>query len=203
MLLPRYTNVWTTWLFMTLFMYWFQRFVRCWSFIDNVILSWKKNVLRSILVGGEVSEPPEMYSTNCNMYHLNFGKCSSGKSNFTFLEWSSCLTDLDSAGTTRAPCVAASRITRPHEDTAIVSCTPDEDPYNWQSCHRASECQISFRRISEVWINRTGGGPGWGWVSCSNVFDADDQYLEVLKFSWIPGHYIASQVIIMTIDRTD
>ena len=33
---------------------------------------------------------PEMYSANdCKMYHLNFGKCSSGKSNFTFLEWSS------------------------------------------------------------------------------------------------------------------
>ena len=143
----------------TLFMCWFPRFVRCWSFIDNVILSWKQNVLGSILVGGEVTEPPEMYSMNCKMYHLNFGKCSSGKSNFTFLEWSSCLTDLDSAGATRAPCVAASRITRPHEDSAKVS--------------------------------------------CSIVFDTDDQYLEALKVSWFPGHYIVLQVNIVTIDMTE
>jgi hypothetical protein len=85
------------------------------------------------------TEPPETYSTNCKMYHLNFGKCSSEKSNFIFLEWSSCLTDIDWAEATRTPCVAASRITRPHEDSAIVS--------------------------------------------CSNVFDTDDQSLEVLKVS--------------------
>jgi hypothetical protein len=61
------------------------------------------------------------------------------------------VTDLDSAGATRAPCVAASRISRPHEDSVIVSCSNGFDTDDLQTNILKFSKFLDFRRKQRNW----------------------------------------------------